>query len=1053
MDDLDLGATIKGFSPGQKVFSRYTLKKILGRGGMGVVWLAHDGELERDVALKFLPEVVAMDKQSILELKRETRRSLELTHPHIVRIHDFVQDGRTAAISMEYVAGDSLAALKIDQPGHRYSPEQLAKWVRQLCEALDYAHQKAEVVHRDLKPANLMIDARGDLKIADFGIAASVSDSVSRVSAQGGSSGTPVYMSPQQMMGEKPAVTDDVYSLGATLYDLLTGKPPFHSGNVIAQVQSKVPPTVSDRRRELASGEGEAGEPVIPDVWEQTIAACLAKEAGDRPLTAREVAHRLGFGSASTTAPFSTPPMPSRPGVAAARKPAAPASPAPAAGKKPAVLAGVIAAVLLAGGLGYYFGVYAPAEQRAAEQARLVAEQKKAAELKAEQERQAEAARLAEVQRLANLRLTGRISTDPVGAEVRIEPDISGLSPLVRHDLKLGEHTVRIRQEGYEDQVEKITVTEKGANEWGYKLVRSTGALALAALPAGPATYQIRQAGTGAVNGPAVLAEGNLPAEVKLPTGRYEFRAGRPGWGGTFSRVVEVRRNESVPLQADLRGGSFTVRSNPAGAAVYRAGQNIGLTPLTVDDVPFNQPVELEVWLDRYQPAKRVLTIADADHPQAWDATLQLKPLLPVKPDFTKGAARLRTTVRNKMQGSAQSQTGTAITPLPATDFQYETSSVYEMSAPGRDGQWGGASAYFESQTGTLPDDYRVKPGTVVRFQRNLGNEWTGQYAAGGAVNGNQPAAFTSSNVALWLSGDVWPPPEALAGATWEVPLRAAPGLLPFARFKNPQGSIRGRLVSFDREAAQPWADLEYSFELDGDIEMQDQEVPKGMSATGSGSARGTLRLRVEVAGGYVSHALLNYNGRTKARYIPLAGGSATGGPVAAVPMARRTIALAALEAAELAKTAAASAGTESVATYESTLEISAVPYDGPVANNISAPVVAKVPVYFYRQNNILVGIAAHVGLRIGGRDYPAVKDGSYLVAELPPGPVAVTTGHVVSGRPWRQAESTITIRPGGPNYFEVSLSNQMIFERPAATGQAYVARLRLQADLRGGGK
>ncbi|HRI83365.1 MAG TPA: hypothetical protein PLF88_13055, partial [Opitutaceae bacterium] len=90
MDDLDLGATIKGFSPGQKVFNRFTLQRILGRGGMGVVWLARDEDLERDVALKFLPEIVALDRESVAELKRETRRNPELTHPHIVRIYDFV---------------------------------------------------------------------------------------------------------------------------------------------------------------------------------------------------------------------------------------------------------------------------------------------------------------------------------------------------------------------------------------------------------------------------------------------------------------------------------------------------------------------------------------------------------------------------------------------------------------------------------------------------------------------------------------------------------------------------------------------------------------------------------------------------------------------------------------------------------------------------------------------------------------------------------------------------------------------------------------------------
>jgi serine/threonine protein kinase len=215
---------------------------------MGVVWLARDEDLERDVALKFLPEVVAMDRQAVQDLKRETRRSLELTHPHIIRIYDFVQDVRAAAISMEYVAGDTLAGRKLDQAGGFFEPKHIEGWVRELCEALAYAHERAQVVHRDLKPANLMIDARGELKIADFGIAASVSDSVSRVSVQASSSGTPVYMSPQQMMGEKPAVSDDIYSLGATLYDLLTSRPPFHGGNIIAQVQGKVPASLAARR-------------------------------------------------------------------------------------------------------------------------------------------------------------------------------------------------------------------------------------------------------------------------------------------------------------------------------------------------------------------------------------------------------------------------------------------------------------------------------------------------------------------------------------------------------------------------------------------------------------------------------------------------------------------------------------------------------------------------------------------------------------------------------------------------------------------------------------
>src|SRR5436309_9379586 len=128
MDELDLGQTVRGFAAGQKLFGRYTLQKVLGRGGMGVVWLARDEELERDVALKFLPELLLLDKAVINSLKRETRRSLELTHPHIVRIYDFVQDNQSACISMEYVDGETLSALRVEKPNEVFECKELEKY-------------------------------------------------------------------------------------------------------------------------------------------------------------------------------------------------------------------------------------------------------------------------------------------------------------------------------------------------------------------------------------------------------------------------------------------------------------------------------------------------------------------------------------------------------------------------------------------------------------------------------------------------------------------------------------------------------------------------------------------------------------------------------------------------------------------------------------------------------------------------------------------------------------------------------------------------------------
>jgi serine/threonine protein kinase len=290
-----LDITFREFVAGQKLFNRYTLIKTLGRGGMGVVWLARDDELERDVALKFLPDLIIHDRAVLGDLKRETRRSLELTHKNIVRIYDFVHDQTSGCISMEYVDGDTLSNLRADKPRKVFEPDELTDWTSQLCDALDYAHNHARIVHRDLKPANLMVNQRGDLKVADFGIARSLSDSVSKLTMQHGKSGTLVYMSPQQLDGERGTHLDDVYSLGASVYELLTSKPPFYSGNVDRQIREKIPPSLTDRRKEL---EVE-GDP-IDAAWEEVVAKCLAKNPDRRPQSVAEIAKRLEVPSPKT---------------------------------------------------------------------------------------------------------------------------------------------------------------------------------------------------------------------------------------------------------------------------------------------------------------------------------------------------------------------------------------------------------------------------------------------------------------------------------------------------------------------------------------------------------------------------------------------------------------------------------------------------------------------------------------------------------------------------------------------------------------------------------
>jgi serine/threonine protein kinase/tetratricopeptide (TPR) repeat protein len=288
-----MDVTQREFVGGQKVFGRYTLVRILGRGGMGVVWLARDEELERDVALKFLPHAIVHDRALLDQLKRETRRSLELTHKDIVRIYDFVHGEHVACISMEYVDGETLSNMRAEKERRVFEPNELSAWIRQLCEALNYAHNHARIIHRDLKPANLLVNRRGELKVSDFGIARSLSDTVSRLTMEQGRSGTLVYMSPQQLEGERGTHLDDIYSLGATLYDLLTSKPPFYSGNIDRQIHERAAPSMTERRKDLNI------EPAsVPAIWEEVVAACLQKNPAKRPQSALEVANRLQLSSA-----------------------------------------------------------------------------------------------------------------------------------------------------------------------------------------------------------------------------------------------------------------------------------------------------------------------------------------------------------------------------------------------------------------------------------------------------------------------------------------------------------------------------------------------------------------------------------------------------------------------------------------------------------------------------------------------------------------------------------------------------------------------------------
>jgi serine/threonine protein kinase len=278
---------------------RFSLLRELGRGGMGLVWLAHDERLMAPVALKFLPEAVRSNPIALSDLRQETQKSRMLSHPNILRIYDLYEaPDEPAFISMEYVDGPSLWTLLARQPRGFFYWDYLKPIVKQLCEALDYAHSES-VIHRDLKPANMLLDERQRLRLADFGVAAWAFASPVHDTVRHRTSGTPAYMSPQQIEGQVACVTDDIYALGATLYELLSGHPPFYENDIAYQVRHVLATPLSERLADLEM------ENDVPPAVAAMLMACLSKNPEKRPQSARAVADWIGL-TGSTASPMTS---------------------------------------------------------------------------------------------------------------------------------------------------------------------------------------------------------------------------------------------------------------------------------------------------------------------------------------------------------------------------------------------------------------------------------------------------------------------------------------------------------------------------------------------------------------------------------------------------------------------------------------------------------------------------------------------------------------------------------------------------------------------------
>ena len=267
------------FRTGALFANRFRIVGLLGRGGMGEVYRAHDLALDQPVALKFLT-AVRFDERARGRLRNEVRLARQVSHANVCRVYDIGEAEGEHYLSMEYVDGEDLAVL-LRRIG-KLPMDKAVEIALKLCAGLAAAHSKG-MLHRDLKPANIMIDSFGEVRIMDFGLAA-ISEELRATQV---SEGTPYYMAPEQLAGEKASVQSDMYALGLVFYEMLTGKPPF-AGNTPAELrrlreESRItPPSM------FVSGI----EPTV----ERAILRCLEADPKMRPASAHAVAALLPGG-------------------------------------------------------------------------------------------------------------------------------------------------------------------------------------------------------------------------------------------------------------------------------------------------------------------------------------------------------------------------------------------------------------------------------------------------------------------------------------------------------------------------------------------------------------------------------------------------------------------------------------------------------------------------------------------------------------------------------------------------------------------------------------
>ncbi len=381
-------------------YGRYRIIKELGRGNMGVVYQAHDPQIDRMIALKVLRPDRMTSEDFVARFLKEARAIGRLSHPQIVTVYDVGEDQGSIYIAMEYLKGEPLNEV---MKSGRLTVAQSVDVVRQVAQALDYANQKG-IVHRDIKPSNIILTHDLEVKLTDFGIAR-IEDSAAGYQTQAGEIlGTPIYMSPEQVMGKTADGRSDLYSVGVLFYEMIVGRRPF-KGNNLAAIFHSITHDVPEAPASV--------DPFITRALSDLIMKCLEKAPEDRFQTGRKMVEALNAVGVQASKDVPNERVPDKT--------------LKEGGRPKALTFGVIVILVIGLGVGgYYFlghrSSLAPTEQTVPQGTAVagVNNQNTATEL-----------------------ATLQISSEPQGANIYVDSIFKGQTPLAM-DLPLGKYELRL---------------------------------------------------------------------------------------------------------------------------------------------------------------------------------------------------------------------------------------------------------------------------------------------------------------------------------------------------------------------------------------------------------------------------------------------------------------------------------------------------------------------------------------------------------------------------------------------------------------------------------